>query len=852
MPPERGYSVASGEVSQRWSEAGLDPDEARRRLAAHGPNRLVEPRRWAWLREVVRVAADPMALMLLVAAAVYLALGQRRDGVILLAALVPVLGVDVLLEARSRSALKKLAAAVRPLARVVRGGAIAEVPTEAIVPGDLLVLGEGDVLHADGLVRRSQNLSLDEAPLTGESEPRPKRATEGRPGPDAPEECRFWAGSRVLAGHGLGEVTETGGRTRFGHIARLTAEAAPEPTPLQRRTARMVRRLGLLAMAAAAAVFALDFHRRGDALQALLTAVSLSIAAIPEEFPLVVTLFLTLGAWRLSRRGVLVRRLASVETLGSTTVICTDKTGTVTAGEFVLDAHQVLSPSVSEAELLEAAALACEPDPQDPMERALLGHAREHGVKVAELHGRWHLVHDYDFDPVGKHMSHVWRRREPGPGLPFRIVAKGALEGVLEHCRLGPGERERAEARNAALADQGMRVLAVAGREAEVLTGDRGRDEGELRLLGLTGFRDPLRPQVPAAIAECGRAGIQVKLVTGDHALTAHAIAEAAGIPHQEGLVVTGEEIDALPPEARIERFRRAAIFARVRPEQKHAIVDALARAGEVVAMTGDGINDAPALRRADIGISLGIRGTAVARAAADLVMLEDDFASLVATVREGRAIYAKIQRAFLYLLAFHLPIVGLALAVPLLGLPLLLQPVHLVWLELIVHPVSALVFESEPPPPDLMDRPPRDPREPLVAGRLAWRSLASGAILTAAALWAYAVHLPEGVAYARSLGVAVVVAGSLFLVWAERSPEGPWLTARFPRSVTFWLVWGGVALSLPVFMHWPAAAEVFQIQPLTASDWALVAGLSVLPVAWRALPWRREQKGAWRRGRSD
>ncbi len=837
-----------------WDPGGLDPAEARRRLLVLGPNRLVEPRRWAWLGEALRIVADPMALMLAVAAAVYLALGETRDGVIMLATLVPVLGVDVVLEARSRGALKRLAEAVRPLARVVRGGAELEIASEEIVPGDLLVLAEGDVLHADGLVRRARNLSLDEAPLTGESEPRPKRPADGPAGPEAPEECRFWAGSRVLTGHGLGEVTGTGGRTRFGHIARLTSEAAPATTPLQRRTARMVRRLGLAAVGVALAVFALDYHRHGSALQALLVAVSLTIAAMPEEFPLVVTLFLTLGAWRLSRHGVLVRRLASVETLGSTTVICTDKTGTVTAGEFALDAHRPLGAGVSEAELLEAAVLACEPDPQDHMERALLAHAREHGVDVAELHRRWQLVRDYDFDPVGKHMSHGWRRSAPGPGPRFRVVAKGALEGLLEHCQPGAAERGQAEAANAELAEQGMRILAVAGREAEVLTGDRVRDEGGLRLLGLAGFRDPLRPQVPAAIAECARAGIQVKLVTGDHALTAHAIAEAAGIPHEEGLIVTGDDIDALAPEARVERFRRAAIFARVRPEQKYAIVDALARAGEVVAMTGDGINDAPALRRADIGISLGIRGTAVARAAADLVMLQDDFASLVATVREGRAIYSKIQRAFLFLLAFHLPIVGLALAVPVMGLPLLLQPVHLVWLELIVHPVSALVFEAEPPPPDLMARPPRDRSEPLVAGRLAWRSIASGAILTAVALWAYAAHLGEGVVHARAMGVAVVVAGSLLLVWAERAPEGSWLAAPFPRTATFWLVWGSVAASLPIFMHWPAAASVLQIQPLPLADWALVVGLAALPVAWRAVPWPQGlqgRRGPWRRGRS-
>ncbi len=846
--------MGSAERVEGWNRLGLDPAEARRRLLALGPNRLVEPRRWAWLLEALRIVADPMAVMLAVAAAVYLALGERRDGIILLVTLVPVLGVDVVLEARSRSALKRLAEAVRPLARVVRAGATLEIPSQEIVPGDLLVLAEGDVLHADGLVRQAQNLSLDEAPLTGESEPRPKRPADGPGGREAPEECRFWAGSRVLAGHGLGEVTETGSRTRFGHIARLTSQATPAPTPLQRRTGRMVRRLGLAAVAVALAVFALDYHRHGDPLQALLVAVSLAIAAIPEEFPLVFTLFLTLGAWRLSRHGVLVRRLASVETLGSTTVICTDKTGTVTAGEFALDAHRPLGAGVSEAELLEAAALACEPEPQDPMERALLAHAREHGVHVAELHRRWQLVRDYDFDPVGKHMSHVWQQRvegPPGPAPRFRVVAKGALEGLLEHCAAGAAEREQAEAANAELAEQGMRVLAVAEREAETLTGDRERDEGGLRLLGLAGFRDPLRPEVPHAMAECARAGIRVKLITGDHALTAHAIAEAAGIPHEEGLIVTGDGIDELAPEARVERFRRAAIFARVRPEQKFAIVDALARAGEVVAMTGDGINDAPALRRADIGISLGIRGTAVARAAADLVMLEDDFASLVATVREGRAIYSKIQRAFLFLLAFHLPIVGLALAVPVMGLPLLLQPVHLVWLELIVHPVSALVFEAEPPPSGLMARPPRSRSEPLVAGRLAWRSIASGAVLTAVALWAYAAHLGEGVVHARAMGVAVVVAGSLLLVWAERAPEGSWLAAPFPRTVTFWLVWGSVAASLPIFMHWPIAASVLQIKPLSLADWALVVGLAVLPVAWRAVPWPRGAKGSWRREQS-
>jgi Ca2+-transporting ATPase len=815
---------------------GLSPEEARARLARHGPNRLVEVERWAFLREAVALVADPMALMLAAAAAAYFALGETRDAVILLVALVPVLGVDVLLGVRSRRALRALAAAVRPRATVVRGGTAREIATEEIVPGDALLLSEGDVIHADGLVRRAANLAVDESQLTGESEPQGKAPLEAGTGGLVPESGRVYAGSVVLAGHGLAEVTETGGRTRFGRIARLVAEAGAQPTPLQRRTGRMVRALGLAAFAVAVAVFLLSLWRTGDPYGALLGAVSLAIAAIPEEFPLVFTLFLSLGAYRLSRHRVLVRRLACVETLGSTTVVCTDKTGTLTEGRFAVDAHVAVDAGVDEATLLEAAALACEPAPADPMERAILAHCAEHGIDVAALQGRWTLAADYDFDPAGKHMSHVWT---PTDGMA-RIVAKGALEGVLDHCRPDPATRARAEAENRRLAAQGMRVLAVAARDLGRPTGVRAEDERDLVPVGLLGFRDPLRPEVPSAIAECTAAGIAVKLVTGDHALTAHAIADAAGVPHADDGVVTGAELDRLPPAERAERVRRAAIFARVRPEQKLAIVEALAERGEIVAMTGDGINDAPALRRADIGISLGIRGTEVARAAADLVLLEDDFASLVATVREGRRIYANIQRAFLYLLAFHTPIIALALAAPLLGLPLLLEPVHLVWLELIVHPVSALVFEAEAAPPDLMRRPPRDPGEPLVPLRLAARSVASGVVLAAGALWAYVAHLPEGVPYARSLGVAVVVAGSLLLVWAERAPEGSFLSVPPPRSARFWVVWVAVAASLPLFLHVRTLAAVFRVEPLSASDWGHVLLLAAASVAWRAMPRRR------------
>ncbi|MGZ6143592.1 MAG: HAD-IC family P-type ATPase, partial [Myxococcales bacterium] len=497
---------------------------------------------------------------------------------------------------------------------------------------------------------------------------------------------------------------------------------------------------------------------------------------------------------------------------------CVDKTGTLTRGSFALEALLPLG-GASEDELLQTAALACELEPVDPMERAIV----ERGGSQP-LH--WQLVEDYPFEPAGKHMTHLWRR-----GAEFRVAAKGALEGILEHCT--GADREQAHAGNERLAGAGMRVLAVAGRSATARGADRSADEADLQLLGLLGFRDPLRPEVPAAVAECKAAGIAVKMITGDHALTARAIAAAAGLPCET--VLTGVQLEAIPPEELPDALRRTSVLARVRPEQKHAVVEALLSTGEVVAMTGDGINDAPALRRADIGVAMGQRGTAVARAAADLVLLHDDFGALVATIREGRRIFANLQRAFLYLVAFHIPIVGLAVLPPLLGLPMLLLPVHLVWLELLVHPISALVFEGEPAPPGAMTRPPRDPKAPLLPRPLLVRSAVSGALITLFALALFAFRLRDGETTARSLAVTTVIAGSLLLVFAERALDAGWREAGLPRERRFWLVWLLSAATLPTALWIAPVAQILRIQPLSLTDFALATAASALAVVWRA-----------------
>jgi Ca2+-transporting ATPase len=813
---------------------GLSSLEARRRLLRVGPNRWVKRDRFARLREAIGLLLDPMAMMLAAAATVYFLLGETRDAVVLALALIPVLGVDVVLEARSRTALEKLARAAAPFADVVRDGDIVSIPLEDVVPGDVLVLHEGHVIAADGVVQWAANLAIDESSLTGESEPQSKREWISDPA-NALSDNRFFAGSQTVSGHGFGLVTATGTATQYGAIAALVGQATPSASPLQKQAGALVRRLGVAAVMVALGLFALSVSR-GDAWTvALLGAVSLAMAAIPEEFPIVLTLFLSVGAWRLASRGMLVRRLAAVETLGSTTVICTDKTGTLTRGEFQMTQHTMLEPNLSERRFLEAAVLACERHPTDAMERAILAYAEARGVSAQELHAQWALVRDYDFDAVGKHMSHVWHALDASRA--YIVAAKGAIEGVLAHTSLDDGSRRRVLDANGQLAANGLRVLALAVKHTGKLGHNRDEDERDLTVFGLLGFQDPLRPEVPGAVAECQHAGIRIAMITGDHALTAHAVAEAAGILHEDDLIVTGDELANLADTDRTARVQRAAIFARISPEQKYLIVDALKNTGSIVAMTGDGVNDAPALRRADIGITMGLRGTDVARATADLVLLDDNFASIVATVREGRHIFQNIQRAFLYLIAFHIPIVALAIWVPLMGMPLLLLPIHLVWLELIVHPVSAIVFQAEPAATDIMSRPPRDPSAPLLPRAAIIRSTASGGLLAFASFAMYWWQWQAlGEAQARALALVVLVAGYQVLMFVERLALPALVVDPIPRTRAFWSVWCATALSLLVILHVDVVADTFRVAVPPGMDVTAAILLGVVSVGWRVI----------------
>ncbi|MEY4231553.1 MAG: hypothetical protein RLZZ362_2402, partial [Actinomycetota bacterium] len=621
--------------------------------------------------------------------------------------------------------------------------------------------------------------------------------------------------------------------------------------PLQRSLGRLVRALAFVALAFCVAVIAAELlHGHGWG-QAVIAGVSLAIAAIPEEFSMVYTLYLALGAWRLAQDRALVRRLPSVETLGSTTVICTDKTGTLTEGHLSLFATWTSEGGIERADrtiggagtqLLAAAVRACEPDPFDPLDLAIIDTARHHGVDVDGLHAA-HLVGDWPFDPADKYLTHAWT---DGPnGTVRQVAAKGSIEGIVAHSHADASARRAVAAANATFTGDGMRVIAVASGTAPVSSAGRADDEAGLVLRGIIAFSDPLRSGVAEALAECRAAGIRVIMITGDHPATAHAIAEGLRLPHDldgEDLIATGDDLDAADP-AELDRLTATAnVFARTRPEQKHLLVAALRRQGEVVAMPGDGINDAPALREADIGVAMGERGTEVARAAASIVLLDDNFTSIVRAVRDGRRIFDNLTRAFAYLIAFHPPLLLGALVIPMLGKPLLLLPIHLVVLELLLHPIVSLVFQAEPAEPDTMRRPPRPVGDALRLRALAL-PYAVGAALAAALVIAYVIALgawPED--QSRAFAFAALLASQPVLLLGMRSPERPlWRSSR-PWTATLTVVAVVLVVATPAVVYLPPLADLLHLAPFPAAWWSGVLAVASVPA------WFEPLKG-WRSG---
>ena len=806
---------------------GLSSEEARRRLERFGPNELVPvAKRGSAFKFIARLVGDPMVLLLLGAAAAYFWLGDRFDAIVMLIALVPIFLVNAILEQRADAALERLRLLASPDATVMRDGSVTRLKATNIVPGDVLILDEGDIVAADGYVTVGTRLSIDESALTGESIPVEKSETL------AEDARRVLAGTKVLAGHGLVVVDRTGSVTEYGRIGGLLAQATPSTTPIQHAIRRLVVQLSIFVVAiCVVVVFARVAHGNGWPL-AIIAAISLAMAAIPEELPMVYTLYMALGAWRLAKNHALVRRLASVETLGTTQIICVDKTGTLTFGR--LDLRETIAfAGHSEADVLLAAIIASPIRLVDPLDIAIAKDAKRLVVTRPALE----VERDIPFDPQRMYAATIWR-----DGDGFGVAVKGALEAILALTETLGRDRERIVAEHDARTAHGMRAIAVAQGRFHELADTEHPERWQLKTVGLLAFADPVRPAIGIRLEECRRAGIEVIMITGDHASTARAVAREVGFGDDADRVMSEDVLRTLSDEALAEAVRTVRVFARIRPEQKLRIVKALRANGSVIAMTGDGTNDALALREADIGIAMGERGTEVARSAADLILLDDDFGTIVDAIRDGRRIFDNLKRAFRYLVAFHAPLLISAVVLPLVGAPLLLLPIHLVFLEIIVHPTSSLVFESDPGNTDLMSHAPRDARAALLDRRDWVHALTLGGTLAIAVVALFLTllsrHVPVEVA--RSSAIVAMITGQIFLVLVEDARERPFWRVVWTRTLRSILAFSLV--STLAIVYFAPLAHAMALAPLTYRD----LGIAVLVGAFSALVF--EPRKAWRK----
>jgi Ca2+-transporting ATPase len=838
---------------------GLDEDEAAGRLKVEGFNELPRQQHRTPLRIALEVLREPMLLLLLAGGAIYLLLGDLHEALVLLAFASLSVIITVVQETRTERVLEALRDLTSPRALVIRGGGHRRIPGRDVVRGDIIVLAEGDRVPADSTLLRCQDLQADESLLTGESVPVRKAVAANpstkdvRPGGD--DLPRVYSGSLIVRGSGIAEVFATGPRSEIGKIGQSLGSLETEPPRLRAQTTRLVR----LAAAAGGLVslLALVLYGllRGDWLEAVLAAITIGMAMLPEEFPVVLTVFMAMGAWRISRARVLTRRAAAIETLGSATVLCTDKTGTLTENRMsIAELRPWQDGEFSRRESAEAALTeparsvalfglrASAPEPFDPMETAFHDFARRMlaGAPAPSPVG-WTLARSYGLRPELLAVTNAWR---PDAGKnAFTVATKGAPETIAQLCGLGEASRAAVRQSVDAMAADGLRVLGVA---RATFTGDTlpltPRDFG-FEFLGLVGLADPLRKSVPRAVDECRSAGIRILMITGDYPATARAIAQRAGLDASGG-VIGGDEVAGLDDGSLRDRARTATVFARIMPEQKLRIVQALKADNQIVAMTGDGVNDAPSLKAAHIGIAMGGRGTDVAREASAIVLLDDDFGSIVTAIRLGRRIYDNLRKAMGFIVAVHVPIAGLAILPLILGLPIIFGPFHIAFLEMIIDPVCTLVFEAETEERDVMDRPPRPPLQPLFSWPLIAWSVLQGALvfaLTAAIYVAAARHgMPADEVRALTFLSLVLSTGSLILV--NRSFSSSLVTAfRRPNPALAWIL-AAVAGVLALALLAPPVRSLFSFgllqpgslgQALGAAAAVLVA-LELAKTFWR------------------
>jgi Ca2+-transporting ATPase len=838
---------------------GLTDREVTERLVNSGYNELPKSSRRGLGRIVLEVIHEPMFLLLVAGGLLYFLLGDVTEGLMLSSFVVFIIGITIYQERKTERALEALRNLSSPRALVIRNGVQQRIPGRDVVIGDMVILSEGDRVPADGVMRIASNVSVDESLLTGESVPVRKipykKGVMGeRPGGD--DQPFVYSGTLVVQGQGLAEITATGACTEMGKIGAVLQTVERDDTRLKTEIDRVVRTIAIAGIVLCAVIVIVYGLTRFNWIEGFLAGITLAMAILPEEFPVVLTIFLALGAWRISKRNVLTRQIPAIETLGSATVLCVDKTGTLTENRMSVARFSVqgmtcdVNPSNREGltedchEVAEYAILACKKDPFDPMEKALLQLKDGEFGRSEHIHANWDLVQEYPLSPDLLAMSNVWR--SPG-GDQYVIAAKGAPEAIADLCHLEPAAVKEMSGSVDAMAALGLRVLGVARASFSESGLPEQQHDFPFEFIGLVGFADPVRPQVAEAVRECSTAGIRVIMITGDYPLTARNIARQIGLPDGTRYI-TGPELDAMDDDELRERITAVSVFARVVPEQKLRIVNAFKASGEVVAMTGDGVNDAPALKSADIGIAMGGRGTDVAREASSLVLLDDNFISIVSAVRLGRRIFDNLKKAIAYIFSIHVPIAGMSLIPVLFNLPLVLLPVHIVFLELIIDPACSVVFEAEEEERGVMERPPRKKDEGVFTRRTLALCLLQGCVVLAVVLAVYVSALSRGLGApeVRAMTFMTIVIANLCLILTNRSwSETIFSTLRTPnRALLF--VFAGTLFCLFLVLFVPGLRELFLFGPIGFSDVLICTGAGVLSVIWFEMyKWAHKQKDA-------
>lgn len=830
-------------MSQENSSQGLSSQEAAQRLKVYGFNALPGGRSRTILSIIFDIVREPMFLLLIAAATVYLVLGELQEGLALTVFVVLIIVITLYQQGKTENALKKLRDLTSPRALVLRDGESIRISGSEVVPDDIVLINEGDRIPADGILISANDLQIDESLLTGESLPVFKKSTEDTHLSVSQENNTVcvYSGTMVVQGQGILLVRATGKNTTIGRIGTSLQLLESEPSPLQNQVHKLVSIFAALGIIISVLLVLVLGLIEGDWLKASLSGIALAMSLLPEEFPVILTIFPALGAWRLSKRNVLTRKISAIETLGSISVLCVDKTGTITENAMRVTEVWVngntynIDYSLSETmpkeihNLIEFSILASEILPFDPMEKAFHSLGKQFLTETEHLHPDWHLVQEYDLSPQLRSKTHVW---QSGAGQKCVVAAKGAPEAILELCHIEGEERKHINMALHSMANKGLRVLAVAQANFEGESWPTTQHGFNFTFLGVIGLADPVRKGILAAVNQCYEAGIRIIMITGDYLATAKSIGQQAHIS-SDG-ILTGSELDSMSDLELQVRLRTSSICARITPEQKLRIVQAIKEQGSIVGMTGDGVNDAPALKSAHVGIAMGSRGTDVAREASSLVLTDDNFTSIVSAIQLGRSTFDNIKKSMTYILAIHIPIAGLALLPVLLGWPAFFYPMHIAFLQLMIDPVCSISFENEPPEPDLMKRQPRDPKAPLISKKRLLFSIMQGmgVLLIALITYHFALHqMPEP--QARAFTFVTLIVANIVLIFSNRSDKTSLFNLHLlDNKVLVWItIFTLASLSLTIYL--PFLAGLFKFEVLPAGYLLLSFGIGLGNVLW-------------------